>query len=213
MLCIIGTGGMARDTWATHVDASRQGGYQIDPVKDIIFMVDKEYYASDSKVLGSAVHVYDLNTLKSMEVFVAIGDPIARRRFVQRLPEWVSYKTIIHPSANIFGQNSQIGTGSIVMPGSSISVNVTVGAHAHINLKATISHDCVIGDFFSIAPGGTVCGDCNIGEAVNIGANTSVRDKVNITDNVQVGMSSAVLKDINEAGIYIGSPCRRLLQE
>ena len=39
---------------------------------------------------------------------------------------------------------------------------------------------------------------------------TCVKNNVTITDDVTVGAGAAVVKDITEAGVYVGVPARRM---
>lgn len=50
----------------------------------------------------------------------------------------------------------------------------------------------------------------DLGDNVVIGANTVVIGPVRICDNVIVGAMSLVNKDINEPGIYVGTPARKI---
>ena len=49
-----------------------------------------------------------------------------------------------------------------------------------------------------------------LGDNIVIGANSVVIGPVRICDNVIIGAMSLVNKDINEAGVYVGSPVRKI---
>jgi acetyltransferase-like isoleucine patch superfamily enzyme len=49
-----------------------------------------------------------------------------------------------------------------------------------------------------------------IGENIWFGARVTVLDGVKITDNVVVGACSLVTKSIDEAGVYVGTPVKKL---
>jgi UDP-3-O-[3-hydroxymyristoyl] glucosamine N-acyltransferase len=59
-------------------------------------------------------------------------------------------------------------------------------------------------------PGSIISGNCNIGSKVYLGTNTSVKEKTVIVDDVTIGLNSGVVKDINESGIYVGTPTYKL---
>jgi UDP-3-O-[3-hydroxymyristoyl] glucosamine N-acyltransferase len=43
-----------------------------------------------------------------------------------------------------------------------------------------------------------------------MGTNSSVREKVNICDNVTIGLNGGVVKNINEKGVYVGLPVKKI---
>jgi sugar O-acyltransferase (sialic acid O-acetyltransferase NeuD family) len=141
---------------------------------------------------------------------VTIGNPVDRKKIVERLPSNTEFYTFIDKDASIFSGDVRIGSGSIICAGSKLTTNVIVGMHSHINLNCTICHDVVTGDFFTTAPGVNVSGNCTIGSNVYIGTNSSVKQRVSICDNVVIGMQSGVNKSITEPGKYVGSPIRFL---
>jgi UDP-3-O-[3-hydroxymyristoyl] glucosamine N-acyltransferase len=59
-------------------------------------------------------------------------------------------------------------------------------------------------------PGSIVSGNCNIGNEVYLGTNSSVREKINISDNVLVGLNSGIVSNINESGVYVGLPAKKI---
>lgn len=91
-----------------------------------------------------------------------------------------------------------------------MTCNIKIGKHAHLNLHTTIGHDCIIGDYFTTAPATNISGNCEFGECVYFGTNSSVRQGIKICDNVTIGMGGIVVKNINEEGVYIGNPVKKL---
>ena len=85
-----------------------------------------------------------------------------------------------------------------------------MGNHSHLNLHTTIGHDCIIDDFFTTAPGVKISGNCNIGKMVYFGTNSCVKEKINICDEVVIGLNGGVVNNINEKGIYIGTPAKKI---
>lgn len=168
--------------------------------------VDEEYYSPNNQNIFS-IKSFDPSIYL---VLVAVGDSSARKKIVERLPSETRYFTYIHPSAQIIGNDVEIGEGSIVCAGAIITTNCVLGKHTHINLMTTVGHDCRIGDFFTTAPGAKISGNCTIGNSVYIGTNASIRQKIKICDDVTIGLNSGVVKNIEKPGIYIGSPARIL---
>jgi hypothetical protein len=129
---IIGAGGFGKEMYAL---LKRSG------CKVVMFVEDAYYneYEKDTQPLSC------FNT-KEYEVIVAIADSNVRERIVNLLPKDTKYFTYIDPTAQIHGEDVEIGEGSIICAGTIITVNVKIGKHAHLNLQTTIGHDNVIGD-------------------------------------------------------------------
>jgi sugar O-acyltransferase (sialic acid O-acetyltransferase NeuD family) len=171
---------------------------------DIVCFVDDAYYTPNNKNIKS-ISEFDVN---EYEVLIAIGDPDLRSDMVNRLPKETQYFTFIHPTAQILGNDVEIGEGSVICAGVIITTNCKIGKHTHLNLLTTIGHDNRIGDFFTTAPGAKISGNCLIGDRVYFGTNSSVKQKIKICDNVTIGLNAGVVKHIETAGVYVGVPAK-----
>jgi len=191
---LIGAGGFAREIKA-HINNL-----------EIKCFVDDEYFVTNDDNIHK---LSDFNP-QTMNALIAVGNPNDRKRLVERMPSDTEYFTYIHPSAQILDDNIYIGEGSIIAANCILTTNIKIGKHAHLNLSSTVGHDCVIGDYFTTAPGAKISGNCNIGECVYFGTNASVREKITICDDVTVGLNAGVVKSIDEPGIYVGVPSKKL---
>jgi sugar O-acyltransferase (sialic acid O-acetyltransferase NeuD family) len=171
---------------------------------DMICFVDNAYYTPNDKNI-KPISEFDVN---EYEVLVAIGDPVLRCDMVNRLPKETKYFTFIHPTAQILGNDVEIGEGSVICAGVIITTNCKIGKHTHLNLLTTIGHDNRIGDFFTTAPGAKISGNCLIGDRVYFGTNSSVKQKIKICDNVTIGLNAGVVKHIETTGVYVGVPAK-----
>jgi sugar O-acyltransferase (sialic acid O-acetyltransferase NeuD family) len=192
---IIGAGGFAREVMA-------QMG------QELVCFVDDQY-ASDWYVDDNILPLSKFDPTV-YEVVVAIGDPKIRSEIISRLPKETKYFTFKHPSAQILGNDVNIGQGSIICAGVIITTNIVIGDHAHLNLQTTIGHDCRIGNYFTTAPGAKISGNCNIQDFVYIGTNASVKEKINICNSSTIGLNAGVVKHITESGTYIGTPAKKI---
>jgi len=194
---IVGFGGFAREVYWSLSEKDRIGS---------IFFVDDEYW-DDSNVLIKPLSTFNP---KEYELVIAISDVNVRNKIANSLPKETRYFTHIHQTVQIHGDDVVIGEGSIICAGSIITTNVIIGKHSQINLMTTIGHDCIIGDYFTTAPSVQISGNINIGNNVYFGTKSSAKQKISICDNVIIGMNSGVVKDINESGTYIGTPCKKI---
>ena len=206
-ICIIGTGGFAREVYCCLEDIFKYEGVSFD--NKVVFS-DIDSCENDVVIMGQKripiIKESDLDVYQYV-LFVAIGDSMLRRKVVEKYPEDVQYATIIHPMA-VISDYATIGEGSIVTANCVVTCNINIGKQCHLNLNTTIGHDCEIGDYFTTAPGVHISGICNIGNGVYFGTNACVKQGINICDDVIVGMGSVVVKDIMESGIAYGNPCK-----
>lgn len=205
-ICIFGTGGFGREVLCCLIDAIAHTNQKIEELA--CFMVSDEDF-KDNMVMGLEVLPQSKLNTELHEVVVAIGDPHTRKKVVESLPAETKFATIIHPSA-VMSKWVEIGEGSIITAGTILTCNIKIGKHAHLNLHTTVGHDCIIGDYFTTAPAANISGSCHFGNCVYFGTNASVRQGIKICDNVTIGMGGVVVKDITEAGVYIGNPLKKL---
>jgi len=194
---IIGAGGFGREVyWSLSL---------IERVNTKFFVDDK--YWDDTNDLILPISKFNPSEYK---IVVAIGDPRDRFDMVERLPKKTKYFTHIHPSVQILGDDVEINEGSIICAGTIITTNVKIGKHAHLNLQTTIGHDCEIGDYFTTAPGAKISGNCKIYDCVYVGTNASIKEKISIHSLTTIGSNATVVKNIEEPGIYVGVPSKKI---
>lgn len=186
---LIGNGGHAKEVMA-------QMGVKLDR------FVDDEYLDEDTLPLSQ----FDPKKYIAM---VAIADSRDRYDIVQRLPKDTQFFTFIHPTALLM-ENIEIGEGSFIGAYSILTTNIKIGNHAILNRSNHIGHDTTIGSYFSAMPGSIVSGNVTIYDIVYLGNNSSIREKLSIHSLTTIGMNSAVVKSINESGVYVGSPSKKI---
>lgn len=144
------------------------------------------------------------------EVMIAIGDSENRLNWYLSLPSETKYFTFIHPSA-IIGHDVTIGDGSFIGANSIITTNVVIGKHALLNRSNHIGHDTEAGICLSMMPGSIISGNCKLGDSVYVGTNASIKQGIKITNSVTIGLNAGVVKNINEPGVYVGTPSKKLM--
>jgi sugar O-acyltransferase (sialic acid O-acetyltransferase NeuD family) len=143
-------------------------------------------------------------------LMIAVADSIERKKIVERLPTNTKYFSWVHPTALIMDENIIIPEGSFIGAYSILTSNITLGKHTILNRSNHIGHDCQIGDFFSAMPGSIISGNVKIGNSVYLGTNSSIREKITITNSVKIGMNSSVVKNIEDPGVYVGTPSKKI---
>jgi sugar O-acyltransferase (sialic acid O-acetyltransferase NeuD family) len=137
---------------------------------------------------------------------LGIGDPAVRRRVVLRLDEAGARPfTAIHPTATL-GAVGTVADGVVVCAGATISTNVRLGRHVHVNPNATIGHDAVLGDFVSVNPAAVVSGEVVVGEGTLLGAASTILQNLTVGEGTLIGAGAVVTKDVPGGVIVKGVP-------
>ena len=182
-------------------DIAKLNGYS-----DIVFLDDNPAIKTcgDYPVVGKTALV---ETIEG-DVVVGIGNARIRKRIQETIPE-SRVVSLIHPNA-VIGSHVEIGCGTIVMAGAVINYGSTIGKGCIINTCASVDHDCVVSDYVHVAVGSHLCGTVSIGENTWIGAGGTVSNNVSICAHCMIGAGAVVVRDIFEAGTYVGVPARKI---
>lgn len=205
-LCIVGAGGFGREVLSSFKESFESTGRSV--AEEIVFMDDNPQL-QDKKILGVPVIPFAAFNPDNYVVTIAVGSPQSRKKIVEKLPVNTQYATLIHPTAIVM-EETEIGEGTIITAGSIVTCNIKIGKHSHLNLHTSIGHDCRLGDYFTTAPGARISGECTFGDLVYFGTNACSKQGVNICNDVTIGMGGIVVKHIQESGIYIGNPLKKL---
>lgn len=160
------------------------------------------------RVIGKiedAIKLQQVN--KNLKFIIGIGDNETRKKIADKYN--LSYYTAIHPSA-VIGLNVEIEEGTTVMANSVINVNSKVGKHCIINTAVVVEHDNFIGDYVHLSPTTVLSGNVKVAELVHIGTGCKVKNNISINEKCVLGVGTVVVKDINESGIYVGVPARKI---
>lgn len=178
--------------------------------RKIFFLDDNENIkvSMGIEVIGKTTDIKKY--IDSYDIVVGIGNNKIREKIQTDLEiTGASIPKLIHPQA-IIGTDVKLGIGTVVMAGSIINSSTKIGKGCIINTGCTIDHDCEIEDYVHISPGAHIAGSVKIGKGSWLGIGCIVSNNINITRNSQIGAGGVVVKDINEPGIYIGVPVRRI---
>lgn len=135
-------------------------------------------------------------------------------RFNKRMQIYDTFKErgymftrVIHPSA-IISPGAYIAEGVHVMAGAVIQTLATIGVNTIINTRASVDHECIIGDHVHIAPGATISGGVGIGDNVLIGTGAIIIQGIHVGASSIVGAGAVVTEDVMEGVTVMGIPAR-----
>lgn len=160
------------------------------------------------KILGKMADAVTLSR-QDIHFVIAIGDNETRRRFAGTFASLRFYKAI-HPSAIIAGDVG-IGAGTVIMPHAVINTGCKIGRHCIVNTAASLDHDNEIGAFVHISPGVHTAGSVSIGSGSWLGIGAVISNNLSICGGCTIGAGAVVIRDIVEAGTYVGVPARKIL--
>ena len=197
-LIIIGAGGHG----SVVADAAAKSGYQ-----KILFLDDGERQSC----LGYPVvgKVADAEKYQGEDFFVAIGNAKVREKVMQSLSEkGLNIVNVIHPTATI-AAGVKMGKGILLVAGSIVNPNATLGDGVIVNTHASVDHDCVVEDYCHIAVGAHLAGNVKVGKYTWVGIGAAVINGITICEDCLIGAGATVVKNICESGTYIGTPAKK----
>jgi len=203
-IIIIGAGGFGREVAWLIEDINK---YKKE--WNIVGFVD-----DNEDVIGNEINGYkvigNVDWLKYQElnVICAIGDPIIKKKVINRLEGSKNkYPVLIHPSV-IYSDRINFGEGSIICAGNIITVNIEIGKHVIVNLDCAIGHDAIIKDYATILSSTNISGHVTIEECVNIGTGSAIIPGITVGKNTIIGAGAVVVNDLPANCTAVGVPAK-----
>jgi sugar O-acyltransferase (sialic acid O-acetyltransferase NeuD family) len=206
-LVIIGTGGHGREALDL-VEAinTREREFEFLGFIDEHDGNEALIAARGARIVGALNDVRQLDT----SYVVGVGSGDVRRRIDEQLTAWgLVAATLVHPSCTV-GSAVSLAPGVIVAAGARLTTNVTLGRHTHINVCASVSHDCQLGDYVTVSPGVTISGTVQLRDGVMMGAGSTVIQNVTVGAWTTVGAGGVVIDDLPGGVTAVGVPARPL---
>jgi sugar O-acyltransferase (sialic acid O-acetyltransferase NeuD family) len=212
-LIIYGAGGFAREVaWLAESAPAEWGTLRC-------------FVDDDPARAGTSLNGYEVLSLESAQaryagagVAVAVGSPGARRSVAARAEAaGFAPTTLVHPSCHR-SRWVEIGDGTVVCAGTSLTTNIVLGRHVQINLHCTIGHDVVLADFVTLAPGVHVSGYVEIDAGAYLGTgaciiNGASGSVLRIGADAVVGAGAVVTRDVAADTTVVGVPAKALRRE
>lgn len=201
-LAILGIGGHGIDV----ADSAYASGWE-----EIYFYDDNEdtHKPKHLKIHGCTEQLIDDMNLYD-GIVVAIADNYVRVNKIDLLTQMgANLVNVIHPSATL-SSDTIIHKGCVILSNCSIQPGNEIGYGALVSVNVLLGHNVCLGVGVHISPSSNILGNVRIGDNSWIGSNATIKEGVKIASNITIGASSLVLKDIEDEGIYVGRPAKKL---
>ena len=143
---------------------------------------------------------------RDVEILIGIGDPATRERIDHKAPER-SAAPMIHPTATV-GSDTVLQPGVVLAQEATVTTNVHLGRHTHLNVGSSVSHDCRVGDYVTICPGVRVTGNVTVGDRVFIGTGAVILPGMSVGHDAVIGAGAVVCEHVPPAITVMGIPAR-----
>jgi acetyltransferase EpsM len=169
------------------------------------------FYDDDSHKWGESIFgipivgpIGDLSHTKCDGAIIGLGDNHVRKQVATTMDlNWI---TAIHPFAWVHPE-VPLGVGTIICAGAIVQPSSTIGAHVILNTKASVDHDCIVGDYVHIAVA-HLAGGASVDEGVFLALGSTVLPSINIGAWAHLGAGAVATKNIPAGSIAVGSPAR-----
>jgi sugar O-acyltransferase (sialic acid O-acetyltransferase NeuD family) len=208
-LVIIGAGGFGREVLDI-VDAIN-GRVDADGASyDFVGFLDDGQPDLDLLAARGVRHIGGVSKLDELATdvgcLIGIGDGRARRRIDEYAQsQGRTSPVLVHPSATA-GFDVRLGPGTVVCSNVSLTNNIRVGRHVHLNLNSTVGHDVVLGDYVTVSPLVAISGEVVVEDEVLLGTGSALNQRVVIGRGATLGSGAVAVKNIGAGEVAVGIP-------
>lgn len=205
-LILLGAGGHARVLLALAQAANR----------DIIGVCDPQLIGEGRArwrgiaVLGGddAVEQHDPSQVGLINgIGQLVGGSSRQRIYAAMRQRGYDFPPLIHPAAWV-ADDVRLCSGAQIMAGAIIQPGCTIGNNAIVNTRATVDHDCVVGEHVHIAPGAILCGGVRVHPRAFIGAGAVVLQSLTVGADAVVGAGTTLIRNLPAGHTRIGAASR-----
>jgi acetyltransferase EpsM len=195
-VAVIGAGGHAKVVASTLLAA----GYRVSG-----------FYDDDSEKWGK--YIFGIPVVGSIDVLketkhspaiIGLGDNKTRKKLASELDlDWI---TVVHPFAWVHPE-ARLGVGTVVCAGAVVQPGARIGAHTILNTKASVDHDCYVGDYVHIAVA-HLAGGASADEGSFLSLGSVVLPNLQVGAWAHLGAGSIATKNIPPGCTAVGNPAR-----
>lgn len=148
--------------------------------------------------------------LKSIAGLAAIGGGRGRDRLAIHTifrSRGLLIPVLVHPSAEV-SPSAKVGPGSQILALANVGTGAHLGEACIINHRASIDHECILGDGVHVAPGAILCGCISVDDNAFIGAGAIILPRISIGQDSIVGAGAVVTRNVPAGVTVVGNPAR-----
>ncbi len=197
-VAVIGAGGHAKVVASTLLAAGHRvsGFYDDDSEK-------WGKYILEIPVIGP---IEDLKKAKYSPAIIGLGDNKTRKKLAIELDlDWI---TVIHPFSWVH-PDARLGSGTVVCAGAIVQAGAKIGSHVILNTKASVDHDCYVGDYVHIAVA-HLAGGASADEGSFLSLGSTVLPNLHVGAWSHLGAGSVATKNIPPGSTAVGNPARTI---
>jgi len=148
-------------------------------------------------------------------VAIGVGNPATRQMLADKVDSvGLRHAVLIHPHV-ARSRWIDVGEGTVICAGSTLTTNISIGRHVQVNLHCTIGHDVVMEDFATLAPGVHISGWVHLAKGAYVGTgavviNGTASQPLVIGEGAVVGASACVVKSVEPRTTVVGVPAKAL---
>lgn len=159
------------------------------------------------RVVGPIGRFRDLARDQQIGYVIGAAWPAVRRQIWEQVPDCAATR-LFDPHSSFMG--GWLGDGVVLAAGARIGPGASLGAHTHVNLNATVSRGCIVGDMVTICPGANIAGGVIVEDDVFIGAGAVVAHELVIGRGALIGAGAVIVEDVKPFEKIVGNPGRPL---
>ena len=207
-LVLVGGGGHCRSCIEV-VQSSND--YKIAGIIDTVENAGK--FIENIPVIGTDESIQKLVEEYGYSILVTLGQiksSKSRRRLFDYIKKAGGKTPVVRANTAIESKYSSIGSGTILMQLAIVNSGATIGDACIVNTSAIVEHDVIVGDFCHLSTRSVLNGGVRVGSDCFIGSGAIIAQEVTICNECIIGCGSVVIRSINEPGVYVGNPARRI---
>jgi sugar O-acyltransferase (sialic acid O-acetyltransferase NeuD family) len=144
---------------------------------------------------------------------IAIGNSKERESIAEAFLKKGAKPISIRSPHSIAYDENQIAGGAVLCAYSMITSNARIGKFFHSNIYSYVAHDCVIGDYVTLAPNVHCNGNVHIHNHAYIGTGAVIKQgspttPIVIGEGAIIGMGAVVTKSVSPFTTVVGNPAR-----
>lgn len=213
LYAIVGAGGFGREVMAMAIaraNANSNGCELVFVVED----VEGKSLVNNRRLLSKQAF---LDHSGPRYFSLAISDSGSRKRIAEELIAHGCVPFQVTSPDSVVVSPCDLGEGAILANFTIINANARIGRFFQANVYAHVSHDCVIGDYVTLAPKASVNGAVIIEDFAYVGAGAIIKQgtpakPMTIGRGATIGMGAVVTRSVPAGATVVGNPARSIVR-